>query len=244
MKTPLYLKIENHIFDKLQVIDAPTLKWLKEKQGFKKVSIFQIKKTFKPLNKNIFLDFIPSPNWFVNPSRLLSIHGLSHALRVMLFSYIICDIKNIKNYEKYLIPALIHDILREFDIDDPNHGERASRWFLENSGLFGNLNKKEIEEISVAIKYHDIEYNFIPEDILLKFGNMIKVLKCADALDRFRLPKENWFPKKEVFKIDLPDKIFELSKRLVYETEDLIINKNLTPFMAVFQISSKLNLIT
>lgn len=243
MKIPLYLKIKEHIFDKLQIIDAPTLRWLKEKQKFDEISIFDIKKTFKPLNKEIFLKFIPHSNWFINSSRRLSIHGESHALRVMLFSYLICNIKNIRNYEKHLISASIHDILRASDINDSNHGEGASKWFLENTNLFSNLDDEEIEGISAAIKYHDIDYNLIPKEILLKFGDLIDVLKCADALDRFRLPREDWFPKKELFKINLPDNLFELSKKLIYETEDLIINKNLTPLAAVIQISSKLNLI-
>jgi len=229
MKMPLYLKIRNHIFDKLQVMDAPTLAWLKKRLEFNETKILEIKKAFKPLNKDIFLKFIPPPDWFINSSRVLSIHGESHALRVMIFAYIICNLGKIKNYEKYLISSSIHDVSRTSDTDDPNHGERVSQWFLR---------------ISMAVKYHDTDYNLIPRDILLKFGSMINVLKCADALDRFRLPKENWFPKKEFLKINLPDSLFDLSKKLVYETENLIINKNFTPSAAVIQINSELDLIT
>ncbi|MBI2630580.1 HD domain-containing protein [Candidatus Pacearchaeota archaeon] len=243
MKAPLYLRIKNHIFDELQVLDVSTIDWFKENQKFDEVSIFEIKKTFKPLNKNIFIKLAPHSDWFNTRSRLLSIHGKSHALRVILFTYLLCILNNISDYKKYLIAASIHDIARVSDNYDPNHGERASKWFLENKNIFCDIKKEDVEEIAISVKYHEVEYDSISTDILLKFGSMINILKCADALDRFRLPKKDWWPKKEFFKISIPEKLFDLANKLVYETESLIIKDSFDPLLSVVQISSNSRLI-
>lgn len=243
MKSPLYLRIKYHIFDELQILDVSTIDWLKENQEFKEVNIFEIKKAFKPLDKNLFINLAPHSNWFNNSSRRLSIHGESHALRVILFTYILCSLKNIKNYEKYLVAASIHDVARISDNEDLEHGKRASKWFLDNLDIFCNLSKEDIEEISESVTYHDINYENIPSSALSKSREMIDIIKCADALDRFRLPKEGWWPKKEFFKIDLPERLFDLANKLVYETESLIVKDSFDPLLSVIQIGSKSSLI-
>jgi hypothetical protein len=242
MSMPLYLKIQNKVFEDLQILDLETLEWIRSRQNPKIFSISENKADFKPLNEEEIKEVIPKLEWFSNSNRALSIHGRSHAVRTTLFSYAICKLNNISSYKKHLVAASIHDISRGVDNDDFDHGERSANWFKENHSLFRGLTQKEKEEIYFAVYYHDIEQENIPIEILDKNREIINVLKCADALDRFRLPKEKWWPNRNFFKIDIPDWVFEMAKWLVYQSELDIIKYSKDPVDAVLSLGFKAGL--
>lgn len=242
---PLYIKIKNKNYEDLQILDKETIEWIRKKQETVTINAQRDVTKFVPLKKSFLFKMAPRDEWFANNSRVKSIHGKSHALRAILFSYIICCLENVRDYEKYLVAAALHDIKRISDNLDIRHAERASKWFIENKFLFEkyNFSELEIKEIAYAIKYHDTDYNLIPRGILSKYEKIINVIKCADALDRFRLPKKKWWPKKYYFKIKIPLKLFSFSKEFFYDTERLIIEKSFSPIDSVLYVGLKRRLI-
>ncbi len=59
---------------------------------------------------------------------LTGIHGLGHIYRVMMYSYLICEILNVEDFRIPLISAAIHDVRRKSDKGDLYHGIRAADW--------------------------------------------------------------------------------------------------------------------
>ena len=106
-------------------------------------------------------------------------HGLRHHLRVQLYSYILLKYLNydIQDIELMNYICAIHDTQRKNNYKDTAHGLLAYDKFVKNNDAFANdvknLIKKVLEEHDSKITYTDNLY--------------LMVLKCADALDRFRL---------------------------------------------------------
>jgi hypothetical protein len=243
MNESLYLKIKNHIYEDNQILDIETLKWLKKNYRYEHTNIFYIHRKFKPLDKNYLIKIAPNPKMYITKKRSATIHGESHALRTVIITYILCIINNIRHYKKYLIAASVHDLLRKKDTKDENHGNRAAKWFIENNTLFGHISMKTVKEISVAIQYHDTDYDLIPKEIISRYKSMIDILKCADALERYRLPKKKWWPKKELMPIKLSDAIFNLSLELIHDSESLIVLESKKPLSAIIDVGIRMKLI-
>lgn len=207
---PLFLRLRDREYEENQILDKESILWLKRELNLKnKIEILQV----SPLDKSIFLRYAPKKSWFTNPERIKTIHGISHALRVMLYSYILCKIYKIDRFEPFLVAASIHDIKRINDREDKNHGKRASEWFFKESLRIKNdFSKKEVKEICVAVE--DGNSN----------SKMNHILRCADALDRYRLPKRKWWLKKELIPLAMPDKIINFSKHFTILTEEKILN--------------------
>ena len=244
MKKPLYIQARMKKLCKNQKLDLETLRWIKEKSKINKISVQHFKKDFIPLDKEKFKIFLPQKNWFYKKEFISNIHGMGHTLRVILNSYIICQLKEYKNYYPILIAASIHDIRRKSDKEDPNHGKRAFMWFKKkNLAIKKQLEPLEIEGISMAIVYHNVPYNKIPKQKLLKFRKYIDILKYADAMDRFRLPKQKWWPSEQYLKLNLDKKIFDLSKYLFYETERLVLEKEFSTKNAIILVGLKMKVL-
>lgn len=71
----------------------------------------------------------PLPWWFLMqpPSDL---HGLGHTARVMVWASILA--RDTDWFEPVLWAAACHDLRREDDGTDPDHGFRAGRWVREH----------------------------------------------------------------------------------------------------------------
>lgn len=122
-----------------------------------------------------------------------------------------------KRIDPFMVAASIHDLRRSVDMREDSHGLNASKWFLKNKHLFKGLSKKEIDSIVFAVSHHDIYSN---EKILDKEGiKLFNILKAADALDRFRLPKKEWWPNQKFISIKLSNKFLEFAKNFVIQTE-------------------------
>jgi len=65
-----------------------------------------------------------------------SIHGLRHTMRVIALAHIIAEtIQTGATRSEILLAAALHDLRRENDRRDPNHGQRAASWWLENKSI-------------------------------------------------------------------------------------------------------------
>lgn len=121
------------------------------------------------------------------------LHGIPHVVRVMFWCHVLTgervggailddfsDPEVLKHDS--MLAALLHDLCRESDEEDPDHGQAASEKFAMVIRQACDNSKPRIERITQAVTYHcrpDTDYD--------SEGNPIyKLLKDADALDRGR----------------------------------------------------------
>lgn len=173
-------------------------------------------KEIKQLSEEDFKRFIPKNEWF-DKNPLIGIHGLSHTLRVMVYTYILCQQKKEIRIDPFMIAASIHDLKRTKDEREDEHGLNAAKWFLKNKSLFKNINKKEINAIVFAVSNHDV-YGEIKLEGKEKI-KMFNILKTADALDRFRLKEKNWWPNQKFIPLKLDKEILNFAKNFSIKTE-------------------------
>jgi len=226
-------------------MDLETLGWIKKNARPSFLKIQKIKQDFIPLPIDFFKKLSPKEDWFLRRSSSEGIHGMRHILRVIINSYILCHFYNCPDWYPCAIAASVHDLRRRSDGCDNKHGERAARWFVNTqSPSSRSLSEKDKHNIFYAVKYHDVEYNRIPKQKYLEHKNIIDILKCADALDRFRLPKIKWWPNLSYLKLDLNNNLLELSKYLTYQTEYLAIKKIMPDNQALFQVGLSLGVLS
>lgn len=127
--------------------------------------------------------------------RIGTIHGILHHFRVILYTIILSKQKY-KDYKFEFICiciALFHDIRRKDDKEDFGHWKRASlrlqkkNYIQELATSFNiKINKDDLKLIYKCIECHDTEVINAKDKFITDY---IEILKTADALDRFRLPK-------------------------------------------------------
>jgi len=182
---------------KIQLMDIETLEWIeKNRLNFVKTNQPYSSKIVEQVKK-----YLPSKHWFLKKDCIDSIHGIRHILRVIANASNLAfnrktDLVTARNL---LISSSLHDLRRKDDKGDEGHAVRARDWFIKNSETiyryFGiTLSIKDIDEIASAIYFHEIPYGQILSDKeYLKHKEIIDLLKTADALDRYRLPKLKWW---------------------------------------------------
>lgn len=228
-----------------QFMDTETVNWIERNDPFSEIkylqnSLFDLSNTFKLLDK-----FRIDKNWFECQGKIDSIHGVRHMLRVAVNGLNL--LKYGFNEEQYknviLVAALCHDIKRENDKDDIDHGKRSAIWFRDNQKLITDklveLNDKEIESVFYAIYYHNtdlVELRDLPEYKLHK--REIDLLKIADGLDRYRLPKLKWWIIDELLPSTPPTCAKYLAYNLVLGSERNYIEGN-NSYSSVLSIIEK-----
>ena len=148
-----------------------------------------------------FQKFFPKKEWYPSLEVASSIHGVRHSARVAVFSEVLFKSRNwlffYLNLKNVLTVAFLHDICRESDKNDIGHGRRSADWFSNNiieveNTFHVRYNKKDVDSIINAIAYHDVDHNRIEKDISFGHRKIIDIIKTADALDRYRMPKIKW----------------------------------------------------
>jgi len=206
---------------KIQLMDIETLKWIEtNRPNFTKANPPFTSKILEQVKK-----YVPLKQWFLEKDCVDSIHGIRHILRVIAnVSNLIFNRKtDLITARNLLISSSLHDLRRKDDKGDEGHAVRARDWFMENSDKICRyfdivLSIEDIDEIASAIYFHEIPYGQILSDKgYLKHKEIIDLLKTADALDRYRLPKLKWWINDDFVKI-VPD---ESEKSFAY---NLVIN--------------------
>lgn len=226
---PLYKKLEKKLYEENQYLDKESLFWIEKNLIIKKN--LNVILNISPLDLKTFLEFIPKREWF-RRKNVNNIHGLMHILRVMIFSYILCKKFRIKNYKMLLLVASLHDIRRKNDKTDPNHGKNAANWFDKHGSLCNKvIGKKKFLEVIKILKDHDSEN--------IKKDKFSKILICADALDRYRLPKKKWWLREEYLPLEIEEEIINFAKIFILETEKQRILENKDPLETMINIGKK-----
>jgi len=181
-----------------QSLDYETILWIinnytnnnESKIKITKKDILHCKKVIQ-----IILDTFDIHKLLYGGKRIGTLHGILHHFRVILYTIII--LKQTHKDDKFeficICIALFHDIRRKNDKKDPRHGERASLRLQKNNYIqelalrFNiKITKEDCKLICRCIKYHNTEAIYKEDKYTLDY---IEIIKLADALDRFRLPK-------------------------------------------------------
>ncbi len=119
-----------------------------------------------------------------------SLHGIPHVTRVMFWAYLLaqlCRREMIPDSpedlgEEALIAAWLHDLCRESDSQDDNHGREAVEHYLDELPVFLGGDERRVNRVQEAIEYHCVPDDQAPN----RTNPVFMVLKDADALDRGR----------------------------------------------------------
>lgn len=190
---------EKHALPKFQYMDEATHRWiLQNNPGYEVGKLPNVQSDLS------WLSTLSLPSeWFLEPRLVDSLHGLRHLLRTAYLS--LCLIGDVSrrdtNAKCAAIAALVHDIRRLDDKGDSGHAERSAFWFKQHAievGLhFGlTFTPEDIISIETAIALHEVPYkDFTPQQQSLYHEHtvLVDLLKTADALDRYRLPKLKWW---------------------------------------------------
>ena len=211
----LYILAEQNNLPNNQYLDAATLDWIIEKGVEAGLSFNEIdKEELAPILSSLdrayryASQFLFDDAHYARGSRArATIHGDLHAYRVSLLA---SAISSVKPYDVSVIMAgLYHDIARKNDKADEGHGVRSSKRALRLN-LIPTYDQKCIIE---AISHHEDELLDVQKN------ELALLVKTADALDRFRLPKIKWWPDKEKMQYVPSTTIFKVAYWLMLDSE-------------------------
>lgn len=243
---PLYILAKRTELPNLQLMDFETLEWIKRTAKPSLLKISTLYRKYTPLPLKNFIPFIPKNEWFADHQHISSIHGLRHILRVLINCEVINSLEGYTWSSTLMVAATLHDIRRLNDKDDKTHGFRAAEWMRQNHKsipITKNFTFDEMESTCHIISSHERPFELIPPEIYQKFGKPIDILKAADALDRFRLPSQKWWPKKEFIRAKSACFILELAKYFVYRSEVLFLMNGYPQERAVFKAAEEIGFI-
>ena len=144
-----------------------------------------------------YYDYILNNNALYHPS---DAHGIDHTGRVTFFAEMLTTLDNIPQHQKTLImlAAVFHDIGREDDKKDQNHGF-ASVDKINHYHLLDGLNPRDKNIICFAIACHSMEpdqvidaLTRVPPDDIEDCKLVLDYLQDADKLDRVRIANKGW----------------------------------------------------
>ena len=171
---------------------------------------------------------VPVP-WHAEVKVIESIHGTRHLMRTTAFAAMLAVMHrlNSPDTECLLAAAAVHDCRRVDDRSDPGHGERGADWLTENAaevfGAFGLDHDREfVRRAAVAVRLHELAYDAFTERDTHDRASaelVTDLLKTADALDRYRLPKRKWWPDERHLRVVPPAWLHRFAFELVVDSE-------------------------
>ncbi|MEU6014903.1 hypothetical protein ABZ826_12890 [Streptomyces sp. NPDC047515] len=142
--------------------------------------------------------------WWADPRLYTSLHGVRHAMRTAALAAVLAEANGLDDADAAtaILAAAVHDCQRRHDQDDRGHGARAAIWLAANAdtvwGHFGlAATPRRIVQAATAVRLHDIPYEEFAADDTADHARVERItdlVKAADALDRYRLPKLKWWP--------------------------------------------------
>lgn len=242
-KVPLYIQAKENKLGSLELMDIETLEWIEstsdaldlDMSGFAEVQ-------FEPIDFELLRINATKLDWFFSREHINSIHGIGHSLRVMVNTLLLCKYLHIIDPLPHVVAASIHDIQRKNDNADPEHGNRAASWFQINQKSLSSNEKLSSDDrlmIIASVKNHSLDYADMPSSDLNVYKDAIDILKAADALDRFRMPKEKWWPRVEFINLEVAHKLIPYSRKLTIESERMILS-DIDQYEAVLDTADKI----
>lgn len=167
--------------------------------------------------------------WWADPRLYTSLHGVRHAMRTAALAAVLAEANGLDDTDTVtaVIAAAVHDCQRRHDKDDRGHGNRAAIWLAANGdavwGHFGlTATPRRIVQAATAVRLHDVPYEAFTADDQADHARterITDVVKAADALDRYRLPKLKWWPDARYMREPAFDQMRSLAFDLVLVSE-------------------------
>lgn len=184
-----------------QFTDAATVEWIKaNRPDFPSAWPPPLRTGTKSLVESAAVPV----QWLAEPRLADSLHGHRHGLRTAVLAALLADRHGLDESDTAaaVIAAAVHDCQRHHDKDDPGHGGRAAIWLAANADLvwahFGRTSSPgEVVKAATAARLHEVPYEAFSADDRAdhaRFARVCDLVKAADALDRYRLPKLSWWP--------------------------------------------------
>ncbi|MEU4150468.1 hypothetical protein [Streptomyces sp. NPDC026659] len=167
--------------------------------------------------------------WWADPRLYTSLHGVRHTMRTAALAAVLAEANGLDDTDTAtaMIAAAVHDCQRRHDKDDRGHGNRAAIWLAANAdavwGHFGlTATPRRIVQAATAVRLHDVPYEAFTADDQADHARaerITDVVKAADALDRYRLPKLKWWPDARYVREPAFDQMRSLAFDLVLVSE-------------------------
>ena len=212
MGTPLHEQLQVHPYPSHQYLDKASVLWLIEQGKPQSVSVYSLLPKYSPFPINE-LDL--RTEWFGDTKMAYGIHGARHLVRVALYVWIIAQylaVDRVGSREQmidFLQAAMVHDIRRIDDNADIEHGHRSADWIEA-------VLPKTSDAAVAAVRFHAEE---APRGLDANSLDLLNMLKTADALDRFRLPRVKWWPDKDRMPLETSDELLEFCKYVTLQSE-------------------------
>lgn len=175
----------------IQIMDKETLYWIESRRPS-----FQDSYTFPSeileASRELLVRFVPLDEWFTAPRMGEGMHGRRHLLRVVFHASVVARCAGCSEEEVELVAlvALLHDIRRIDDKGDEGHDVRSSAWFSDNSLQVAESVGMSLSTAQTALIGTILAGREQTNPTAQRFREYVET---ADALDRYRLPKEKWW---------------------------------------------------
>ncbi|MFD5563820.1 hypothetical protein [Kitasatospora griseola] len=213
-----------------QFTDSATVEWIKtNRPSFPPTRPTPLRTITKALVESAA---IPT-RWLAEPRLADSIHGHRHGLRTAALAALLADQHGLDESDSavVVIAAAVHDCQRHHDKDDPGHGGRAAVWLAAYADLvWTHFHRRpsptEVIKAAAAVRLHEVPYEaFTDTDRAdhARAERLCDLVKAADALDRYRLPKLSWWPSARHVREPAFDDLLPLAHDLVVISEEAFV---------------------
>lgn len=226
MAAPLHVLASQDKLPLHQYLDEATLEWIEQNNPF---TVRYIADSSSQDERNkLIADMVKAVedtiSWYSSIQILYArtnaantLHGDLHALRVAFFSALLSIGNTNIQPSQAVLAGLYHDVARVNDQADLSHGVRSAAVlenYLSKSSI--SLSPEETERMIMAVRLHD-------DSNLEGLDDLRAVLKVADALDRYRLPKTKWWPDESKMPFTPPAIVFYVAYKLVLNSEAKVL---------------------
>lgn len=167
--------------------------------------------------------------WLAEPRLRDSLHGVRHAMRTAALAALLAETTGLDEPDTatLIVAAAVHDCRRLHDKDDRGHGARAARWLTGHTGLIWEhfrlpATAPAVAEAATSVRLHDVPYTAFTAEDEADYSRAQKIsdlVKAADALDRYRLPKLSWWPDTQHVRVEGFDQLRAAAFDLVLWSE-------------------------
>lgn len=223
-KNSLVALAEASALPEFQYMDKPTWRWIRGNDPQYRISNAPELRPFG------WLRTLPLQNsWLAEQKLTDSLHGMRHFWRSAYFAFHLSALQKLSESEtrQAVIASLLHDIRRLNDKADTGHAARSAIWFRKHAAelykVWGvTLNAGDINAIVAAIDLHETPYEYFSPTqaaTYAKYKITTDIVKTADALDRYRLPKLSWWPRDARLRLVPPGWLKQLAFEVVLASE-------------------------
>ncbi|MFF4520449.1 hypothetical protein [Streptomyces bluensis] len=209
-----------------QFVDHATVRWIEENRPhLVDGAPTKIRETTRALLRRAA---IPT-DWLAEPRLRDSLHGVRHAMRTAALAALLAETTGLDEPDTaaLIVAAAVHDCRRLHDKDDRGHGARAAQWLTSHTDLIWEhfhvpATAPAVAQAATSVRLHDVPYAAFTAEDEADYSGARKIsdlVKAADALDRYRMPKLSWWPDPQHVRVEAFDQLRAAAFDLVLWSE-------------------------